>query len=167
MHRLLLINMDDYKEIFGAKDMQLLYIPEQIQIKKFAGLQTLSKKRFLNTIPSYKAEQMSLNMIVLFLVVISGLLFAIFFYMMNVQKIGLYGILKAIGLKTSTLFKMMWTQMIIITIHCTCFISCIKPSFNLIAPEGMPFHLTTETTILYLSFYRYRIFRSYSIWFSN
>src|SRR5690625_6421637 len=47
----------------------------------------------------------------IFLVVISGMLFGIFFYMMNVQKIGLYGILKAIGMKTSKLFQMMWTQM--------------------------------------------------------
>ncbi|NYV67125.1 ABC transporter permease [Bacillus sp. Gen3] len=142
------INMDDYKEIFGAKDMQLLYIPGADSDQKFAGLQTLSKKRFLNTIPSYKAEQMSLNMIVLFLVVISGLLFAIFFYMMNVQKIGLYGILKAIGLKTSTLFKMMWTQMIIITFIALALSAVLSQVFNLIAPEGMPFHLTTETTIL-------------------
>src|SRR5690625_6239955 len=69
----------------------------------------------MNIIPSYSAEQLSLNMIVWFLVVISGMLFGIFFYMMNVQKIGLYGILKAIGVKTSKLFQMMWTQMLIIT----------------------------------------------------
>ena len=90
---------------------------------------------------------MSLNMIVWFLVVISGMLFAIFFYMMNVQKIGLYGILKAIGVKTSTLFKMMWTQMLFITVIALALSIALSQVFNLIAPEGMPFSLTFGTTV--------------------
>src|SRR5690625_7695003 len=81
-------------------------------------------------------------MIVWFLVVISGMLFGIFFYMMNVQKVGLYGILKAIGVKTSTLFKMMWTQMLIITAVALLLSSGLSQLFSIIAPEGMPFHLT-------------------------
>jgi len=71
----------------------------------------------------------------------------IFFYMMNVQKIGLYGILKAIGVKTSSLFKMMWTQMIFITVIALGLSIVLSQAFNLIAPEGMPFSLTVETTI--------------------
>jgi putative ABC transport system permease protein len=87
-------------------------------------------------------------MIVWFLVVISGMLFAIFFYMMNVQKMGLYGILKAIGVKTSALFKMMWTQMIFITVIALALSATFSQVFNIIAPEGMPFSLTTGTTVL-------------------
>mgnify|MGYP003466098743 FL=1 len=98
------INMENYKEIYGVDEMQLVFVAGQEKGPDIAGLQSFSSKEFLNTIPSYSAEQMSLNMIVWFLVVISGMLFAIFFYMMNVQKIGLYGILKALGVKTSRLF---------------------------------------------------------------
>jgi putative ABC transport system permease protein len=90
---------------------------------------------------------MSLNMIVWFLVVISGMLFTIFFYMMNVQKIGLYGILKAIGVKTSTLFKMMWTQMVFITAIALGLSIVLSRVFNIVAPEGMPFSLPTTTTV--------------------
>src|SRR5690625_7003366 len=68
--------------------------------------------------------------------------------MMNVQKVGLYGILKAIGVKTSTLFKMMWTQMLIITAVALLLSSGLSQLFSIIAPEGMPFHLTIETTAL-------------------
>src|SRR5690625_137887 len=68
--------------------------------------------------------------------------------MMNVQKVGLYGILKAIGVKTSTLFKMMWTQMLIITAVALLLSSGLSQLFSIIAPEGMPFHLTIETTDL-------------------
>jgi len=124
------INTKNFQEMYRVMEMQLIFIPGGDSSQQFAGLQSFTNKDFLNTIPSYNAEQMSLNMIVWFLVVISGMLFAIFFYMMNIQKVGLYGILKAIGMKTSKLFKIMWSQMLFITV----------------APEGMPFHLTFEKT---------------------
>ncbi|MBY0121743.1 ABC transporter permease [Bacillus sp. S/N-304-OC-R1] len=141
------IHMDDFKEMYRTDEMQMLFIPGKDSAKAVDGLQAFSNTQFLNTIASYKAEQMSLNMIVWFLVVISGMLFAIFFYMMNVQKIGLYGILKAIGVKTSALFKMMWTQMLFITAIALSLSIGLSQVFNMIAPEGMPFHLTPETTV--------------------
>lgn len=141
------INIVDYKEIYRINEMQLVFVPGKDKAQEVAGLQSFSKKQFLDTIPSYNAEQMSLNMIVWFLVVISGMLFAIFFYMMNVQKIGLYGILKGIGLKASVLFKIMWTQMLFITIIALGFSVALSQGFNMIAPKGMPFSLTLETTL--------------------
>lgn len=141
------INMENYKEMYRVNEMQLIFIPEGDETPVIDGLQSFSNSEFLNTIPSYSAEQLSLNMIVWFLVVISGLLFAIFFYMMNVQKIGLYGILKAIGVKTSTLFKMMWTQMLFITVIALALSIAFSQSFNFIAPDGMPFSLTAVTTV--------------------
>jgi putative ABC transport system permease protein len=140
------INMEDYKEIYRTNEMQLIFIPKGETAATFAGMQSFSKNQFLNTISSYKAEQLSLNMIIWFLVVISGMLFAIFFYMMNVQKIGLFGILKAIGVKTSTLFKMMWMQMVLITVLALSMSIAISQVFNRIAPKGIPFILTPETT---------------------
>lgn len=140
------INIENYKEIYRVEEMQLVFVPGKDKAQEVTELQSFSKKQFLNTIPSYNAEQMTLNMIVWFLLVISGMLFAIFFYMMNVQKIGMYGILKAIGLKTSAIFKMMWTQMLIITAIALGLSVAISQVFNLIAPKGMPFSLSIETT---------------------
>ncbi|PLR68810.1 ABC transporter permease [Bacillus sp. UMB0893] len=140
------INIENYKEIYRVEEMQLVFVPGKDKAQEVTELQSFSKKQFLNTIPSYNAEQMTLNMIVWFLLVISGMLFAIFFYMMNVQKIGMYGILKAIGLKTSAIFKMMWTQMLFITAIALGLSMAISQVFNLIAPKGMPFSLSIETT---------------------
>ncbi|WHX42832.1 ABC transporter permease [Mesobacillus sp. AQ2] len=139
------INIENYKEMYRVEEMQLVFAPGEDQAEEVNGLQSFSKKEFLNSIPSYNAEQMSLNMIVWFLVVISGMLFAIFFYMMNVQKIGLYGILKAIGLKTSKLFRMMWAQMIFITGTSLVLSIAFSQIFNMIAPKEMPFSLPIET----------------------
>jgi len=141
------INKEDFQEMYRVYEMQLVFLPEAESSQEFTSLESFSNSEFLNTIPSYKAEQMSLNMIVWFLVVISGLLFAIFFYMMNVQKLGLYGILKAIGMKTSSLFNMMWTQMVVITTIALTLATALSQIFNVLAPNGMPFHLTLDTTI--------------------
>ncbi|GLB60078.1 ABC transporter permease [Cytobacillus sp. NCCP-133] len=142
------IHIENYKEMYRVGEMQLIFVPGQDKAQEADGLQSFSKKEFLDTIPSYNAEQMSLNMIVWFLVVISGMLFAIFFYMMNVQKIALYGILKAIGLKTSALFKMMWTQMLFITGIALGLSAALIQGFNMFAPEEIPFRLTIETISL-------------------
>ncbi|MGY0693744.1 ABC transporter permease [Virgibacillus sp. FSP13] len=140
------INMKNYQDIYHVHEMQMVFIPGLEKAHDVSGLQSFSNKDFLNTIPSYSAEQMSLNMIVWFLVVISGMLFAIFFYMMNVQKIGLYGILKAIGVKTGSLFRMMWSQMVFITVIALALSVALSQVFTMIAPDGMPFNLTTQTT---------------------
>ncbi|WP_153732829.1 ABC transporter permease [Sporosarcina obsidiansis] len=141
------IQMKNYQEIYRVMEMQTIFIPGK-DSPAISGLESFSNKEFLNAIPSYSAEQMSLNMIVWFLVVISGMLFAIFFYMMNVQKIGLYGILKAIGMKTLSLFKMIWYQMIVITVVALALSIALSQGFSLVAPEGMPFHLTLDTVLM-------------------
>lgn len=141
------INFEDYNEMYRMNEMQLIFVPGETHPDSVTGLELLSKNRFLNTISSYKAEQTSLNMIVWFLVVISGMLFGIFFYMMNVQKMGLYGILKAIGVKTSTLFKMMWTQMIVITGIALAISITLSQLFNILVPKELPYSLTIATSI--------------------
>ncbi|ADH97787.1 FtsX-like permease family protein [Salisediminibacterium selenitireducens] len=132
----------DYETITRSEAMQFLLIPGD-DAPTISGLDRFTADEFLNAIPSYSAEQLSLTMIVWFLVAISGLLFAIFFYMMNVQKIGLYGILKAIGVKTSTLFGMMWLQMLIITLLSLTAAALLSQLFQF-AVEGLPFLLAVD-----------------------
>ncbi|WP_152658551.1 ABC transporter permease [Oceanobacillus sp. CFH 90083] len=145
------INPDDFQTLFHTDSMQIAFIADSAiqnadDAPIFEGLQAFSNNEFLNTIPSYNAEQMSLNMIVIFLLVISGMLFAIFFYMINVQKLGIYGILKAIGMKTGALFQMMWAQMFLISAFSLILSILISQVFQSLAPSGMPFHLTWQAT---------------------
>ena len=139
------INQESFNNMFRTNESQLIYRPQTTE--EISGLQSFSKKEFLSTIPSYQAEQMTLTMIVWFLVVISGMLFAIFFYMMNVQKIGMYGILKASGIRTGDLFKMIWSQMALITITALFVSGLLSQVFQVIAPDTMPYHLSLTTTI--------------------
>ncbi|TDL82809.1 FtsX-like permease family protein [Peribacillus frigoritolerans] len=141
------INQEDYQEIFKQNEMQFIFLQMNDEIQSLSGLQSFTNDEFLSTIPSYSAEQLSLTMISWFLIVISGMLFTIFFYMMNVQKIGLYGILKAIGMKTKSLFVMMWSQMIIITLISLSISVLLSQALESVAPQGLPFYLPAETSL--------------------
>ena len=138
------INEADFQEMYRTDAFQVGFTEGEADVE---GLTNYSNSDFLNTIPSYSAEQMSLNMIIVFLYVISALLFAIFFYMINVQKMSTFGILKAIGVKQSSLFVMMWAQMLFITVISLIPAIAISLIINAVAPEGMPFFLPTETII--------------------
>ncbi|WP_411955051.1 ABC transporter permease [Alkalibacillus sp. S2W] len=140
-----LINQNDFNNLFRTQAFQIVFSP--ISNKDIDGLNAYSNSEFLNTIPSYQAEQMTLNMIVWFLIIISGMLFAIFFYMMNVQKLGMYGILKALGIRTNTLYTMIWTQMGIITVSALISSALLSQVFQSIAPTSMPYSLPLTSTI--------------------
>ncbi|CAM4169611.1 FtsX-like permease family protein [Lacicoccus alkaliphilus] len=138
------INHDDFQRMYSTDDFQLAFIPGD-EAPHMDGYNQFTNDEFLDTLPSYSAEQLSLNMIVVFLFVISGMLFGIFFYMINVQKIATYGILKAVGVKTSKLFKMMWVQMFIITVIALLLSVAISQLVGIVMPEGMPFLLTIDS----------------------
>ena len=134
------LNKADYQEIYGTDKQQMILVPDE-DAKDIAGLDAVSKDELLQSLASYKAEQMTLDMIVWFLIIISGMLFAIFFYMMNVQKIGMYGILKAMGLKTAVLLRMIWTEMLVLSGSAIILAAACAMLFGSAAPDGMPFAL--------------------------
>lgn len=134
------INKQDYQRIYRTDKQQMVLVPDK-EAKTILGLESFSKNELLQSISSYKAEQMTLDMIVWFLIIISGMLFAIFFYMMNVQKIGMYGILKAMGIKTTILLRMIWSQMLFLSVAAIVLAVACTTLFSFLAPDGMPFSL--------------------------
>ncbi|MFC3899870.1 ABC transporter permease [Aliicoccus persicus] len=139
------IHPNDFSELVQSDASQIVFVEDEAAA--IDGLTAYSNDEFLNTLPSFSSEQMSLNMITYFLYAISGLLFAIFFYMINVQKLTTFGILKAVGVKTITLFKMMWTQMILITIIALGIAVGISQLLVMVMPDAIPFQLTWEVTL--------------------
>ena len=139
------IHPDNFSELVQSDVPQIVFVEDEAVA--IDGLTAYSNDEFLNTLPSFSSEQMSLNMITYFLYAISGLLFAIFFYMINVQKLTTFGILKAVGVKTITLFKMMWTQMILITLIALGIAIGISQLLIMVMPDAIPFQLTWEVTL--------------------
>ncbi|TDM03985.1 ABC transporter permease [Macrococcus carouselicus] len=101
-----------------------------------------------NGIASYGAEQMPLNLMVIFLFVISAIVIAAFFYVITIQKTTEYGILKAIGFKNSKIAGMILIEILIITTIGVA--AAIGLTFLLAGqlPVSMPFYLSTQLITL-------------------
>ncbi|MDQ0216746.1 putative ABC transport system permease protein [Oikeobacillus pervagus] len=63
----------------------------------------LPKEEIVNGIPGHEAEQSSLFMMLIFLIIITAFVLVAFFYIITIQKMNQFGILKAMGTKTSYL----------------------------------------------------------------
>lgn len=113
------------------------------------NLTLLSQKAFLDQIPGYSAEQLTLNMMIYFLIIIGGFILTAFFYVMTLQKTSQFGILKALGVKTSQLSASIIGQVVVISLLAIAISVIITLLLSFILPEAMPFRLESGTIIIY------------------
>lgn len=111
------------------------------------GYDTMTPLESAKAVPGYKETQGSLTMIVVFLFIISAFVSTVFFYVITLQKINQFGILKAIGAKTSYIAKSIVIQVTLITMIGLTFSSLLVYGMTQVIPEGMPFR--TSPTIVF------------------
>ncbi|MEH7083121.1 ABC transporter permease [Neobacillus drentensis] len=99
----------------------------------------VEKDQVVKGIPGYTAEQNSLYMMLSFLIVIAVFVLAAFFYIMTIQKTAQFGILKAIGAKSSQLVKSTIFQVIMLTIVSIAAAIAFTKGFMSILPDDIPF----------------------------
>jgi len=104
-------------------------------------MEELSKEEVIQELPGYAAEQMTIQMILWVLLIISAVILGIFFYILTMQKQSQYGVLKAIGMKMTEINGMMMSQILLLSV-------CGVVIGNLLAfllasflPAAMPFYL--------------------------
>ncbi|QJC51550.1 ABC transporter permease [Paenibacillus albicereus] len=107
----------------------------------------LSKQQVIEAIPGYSAEQGSLTMMIAFLYVISAFVLAVFFYVMTLQKLGQFGILKAIGARTGYLARSVAGQVLLIAAASLAASLLLIAGFRAVLPDALPFRLD-ESTLL-------------------
>lgn len=102
-----------------------------------------AKDKVIKGIPGYTAEQNSLYMMLSFLIVIAVFVLAAFFYIMTIQKAAQFGILKAIGAKSSLLVKSTIFQVILLTIVNIAAAVVFTKVFMTVLPDDIPFIFDT------------------------
>ncbi|MET3195974.1 ABC transporter permease [Bacillus sp. OAE603] len=107
--------------------------------EKIAGIEVIQKDEALKGIPGYKEEQGSLYMMIIFLFIIGAFVLAVFFYVITIQKINQFGVLKAIGSKTSYLAKNIVSQVLVLTVASLILSSLLTYGLSKILPNSMPF----------------------------
>ena len=122
----------------------VVYSGEKVSI---TGYDTLTPDDAAKSLPGYKETQGSLLMIVVFLFIISAFVSTVFFYVITLQKVNQFGILKAIGAKTSYIARSIVIQVSLITMIGVIFSSLLVYGMSQVIPEGMPFR-TSPTLVL-------------------
>lgn len=107
--------------------------------KHVADGQWVTKDDVVKQIPGYDAEQSSLYMMLAFLIVIAVFVLAAFFYIMTIQKVNQFGILKAIGAKNSFLIGSTMLQVLVLSIISIGLAIGFAYVLQMIMPKGIPF----------------------------
>ncbi|MEH7158614.1 ABC transporter permease [Neobacillus drentensis] len=143
-----LISLGTWGEIAGRSGKSefngIAISKENVRVKKeIASLmkngEWVEKDQVVKGIPGYTAEQNSLYMMLSFLIVIAVFVLAAFFYIMTIQKTVQFGILKAIGAKSSQLVKSTIFQVIMLTIVSIAAAVAFTKGFMEILPDDIPF----------------------------
>lgn len=107
-----------------------------------ADIEVITKEEALKGIPGFKEEQGSLLMMIVFLFVIAAFVLAVFFYVITIQKLNQFGVLKAIGAKSSYLAKNILSQVVILTVVSLVISIALTYGMAFLLPATMPFSLS-------------------------
>ncbi len=80
------------------------------------GMKTYSVKTFVNKLPGYSAQNSTFELMIGFLFVISLIVIAVFLYILTIQKMPNYAVLRAQGIPTKTLIGATVSQSLILTV---------------------------------------------------
>ncbi|GGI39395.1 ABC transporter permease [Mammaliicoccus stepanovicii] len=146
------VNKDGMKDLKGNHISVIGYDSlsksDKSKINDLDGVKIVSQSDMLEAIPSYNAEQQPLNLMIVFLFVISAIVITAFFYVMTIQKTSQFGILKAIGTKNKSLVSSLMFQILIITLIGVAIAIGVVLILNGFMPVTMPFYLNVNLMML-------------------
>lgn len=81
-----------------------------------ADLETIAIGTFIENLPGYTEQKLTLNFMIYFLFAISSIIVAIFLYVLTVQKISMFGVMKAQGISSRYLSASVVAQTFILAL---------------------------------------------------
>lgn len=136
------LNFKQYQHI-APQNNNFNAIVLQSQLKQKTGYQVVDKQSLIGAIPGYSAEQGSLYLMIGFLYLISLFVLAVFFYIINLQKLSDFGTLKALGTSTPYLVRHVITEMGLLSLISILLSFAITYLIKLVLPASMPFSLSS------------------------
>ena len=111
-------------------------------------IKIVDKQTVIDNLPGYSAEKDTINMIIWVLVVITGAILAVFFYIITIQKRKQYGVMKALGMKNSEIAKIIVEEVTLLScIGSVCGI-ILAYGLSLVLPSAMPFYFKISDAII-------------------
>lgn len=112
-------------------------------------LEAVSINDFIENLPGYKPQNLTLNFMISFLFVISATVIGIFLYVMTLQKTSLFGILKAQGFTNGYLANVVISQTLILALFGTAFGLLLTGVTGAFLPDAVPVKFDVLTLIVF------------------
>ncbi|HFO0989647.1 TPA: ABC transporter permease [Staphylococcus aureus] len=112
-------------------------------------LEAVSINDFIENLPGYKPQNLTLNFMISFLFVISATVIGIFLYVMTLQKISLFGILKAQGFTNGYLANVVISQTLILALFGTAFGLLLTGVTGAFLPDAVPVKFDVLTLLVF------------------
>ncbi|MBA6007555.1 ABC transporter permease [Staphylococcus aureus] len=104
---------------------------------------------FIENLPGYKPQNLTLNFMISFLFVISATVIGIFLYVMTLQKTSLFGILKAQGFTNGYLANVVISQTLILALFGTAFGLLLTGVTGAFLPDAVPVKFDVLTLLVF------------------
>lgn len=112
-------------------------------------LEAVSINDFIENLPGYKPQNLTLNFMISFLFVISATVIGIFLYVMTLQKTSLFGILKAQGFTNDYLANVVISQTLILALFGTAFGLLLTGVTGAFLPDAVPVKFDVLTLLVF------------------
>lgn len=112
-------------------------------------LESISISQFIKNLPGYKAQNLTLNFMIVFLFIISATVIGVFLYVITLQKTHLFGVLKAQGFTNGYLAKMVFAQTFILSLIGTIIGFLLTLLTGTFLPSFVPIHFNLLTMLIY------------------
>ncbi|HBC4729271.1 TPA: ABC transporter permease [Staphylococcus aureus] len=112
-------------------------------------LEAVSINDFIENLPGYKPQNLTLNFMISFLFVISATVIGIFLYVMTLQKTSLFGILKAQGFTNGYLANVVISQTLILALFGTAFGLLLTGVTVAFLPDAVPVKFDVLTLLVF------------------
>ncbi|HHG6159998.1 TPA: ABC transporter permease [Staphylococcus aureus] len=112
-------------------------------------LEVVSINDFIENLPGYKPQNLTLNFMISFLFVISATVIGIFLYVMTLQKTSLFGILKAQGFTNGYLANVVISQTLILALFGTAFGLLLTGVTGAFLPDAVPVKFDVLTLLVF------------------
>lgn len=112
-------------------------------------LDKMTPETFIENIPGYTPEKLTLNTMIYFLFVVVTAIIGIFMYVITLQKTSIFGVMKAQGIATSYLVRSILAQAFLVGFIGVAIAIGLSVGTSLILPNAMPFALHWTEWALY------------------
>ncbi|MCH5464405.1 ABC transporter permease [Levilactobacillus tujiorum] len=103
-----------------------------------AGLQTLTVAQFINKLPGYSAQNTTFTFMIGFLMIIAMVVIAVFLYILAMQKLPNYAVLRAQGIPAKVLVTTTISQALILVVSGLAIGAALTAATVLALPVGVP-----------------------------